>query len=170
MTSPAVEHANKKSVVPDWEPLTTGVIGRIVPVGASLIDDVVASIADPKVPMFFNEDKQREEENPTDPAYLEALTTTQRKRAIAAMETLLLFGLELQELPPDEQWLPKLRFMAKRGHISLDGYDLEDPLEKELLYKKYVAVGTADLIKIGQHAGLNSRDVEEAARSFKSQS
>ena len=35
-------------------------------------------------------------------------------------------------------------------------------------YKKYIAVGTADLIKIGQHAGLNSRDVEEAARTFKS--
>ncbi len=168
MTSPAVEHANKKLAIPDWEPLTTGVIGRIVPIGASLIDDVVASIPDPKIPTFFNEDKQREEENPTDPAYLEALAATQRKRAIAAMETLLLFGLELQEIPPDESWLPRLRYMEKRGHISLEGYDLDDPLEKELLYKKYVAVGTADLIKIGQHAGLNSRDVKEEASRFKS--
>ena len=166
--SAVVDHVKKQAAVPDWEPLSTGVVGRIVPVGASLIDDVVASIQDPKPPLFFNEDKGREEENPTDPTYIEALEAAQRQRAVAAMETLLLFGLELQELPPDEEWLPKLKYMQKRGHISLDGFDLNDPMERELLYKKYIAVGTADLIKIGQHAGLNSRDVEEAARTFKS--
>lgn len=166
--SAVTDHVKRKAASPEWQELTTGIVGRIVPVGASLIDDVVASIADPKPPMFFNEDKGREEENPVDPDYLEALEAAQRQRAVAALETLLLFGLELEQLPPDEQWLPKLRYMAKRGHISLDNYDLDDPLEKELLYKKYVAVGTQDLIEIGQHAGLNSRDVEEAARSFKS--
>jgi len=169
--SDATAHA-KRTVgaadTPQFEPLSTGVMARIIPVGASLIDDVVASIPDPPVPKFFNEDKQREEENPLDPAYQEALTTTQRRRAIAAMETLLLFGLELQEVPADDIWLSRVRYLEKRGHLSLAGYDPADPVDRELLYKKYVAVGTVDLIHIGQKAGLNSRDVEEAARVFKS--
>ena len=152
----------------EWTTLTTGIEGRIIPVGASLIDDVVASIPDPEVPTFFNEDKQREEENPLDPDYIAELEATERRRAIAAMETLLIFGFELKEMPDDDVWLPRLRFMEKRGHISLADYDLNDPLEKELVYKKYVAVGTMDLIRIGKKGGLSRRDVEEAARSFKS--
>ena len=164
----ATQHINKTKDGPQFRTLSTGVVGRIIPVGASLVDDVVASIRDPKVPMFFNADKGREEENPLDPEYIEEMERTERRRAIAAMETLLLFGLELESVPPDEEWLPRLQLMAKRGHITLDGFDLNDPLEKELIYKKYIAVGTADLIQIGQQAGLTSRDVEEAARSFKS--
>ena len=166
--SDATQHVKKHDQGPQFQMLSTGVIGRIVPVGASLVDDVVASINDPKVPTFFNEDKGREEENPLDPDYLEELVRTSRRRAIAAMETLLLFGLELEAIPPDDEWLPRLKLMAKRGHITLEGFDLDDPLERELIYKKYIAVGTADLIQIGQQAGLTSRDVEEAARSFKS--
>jgi len=154
----------------EFELLSTGIKGRIVTVGASLIDDVVATIVDPPIPVFFNEDKQRDEENPLDPHYIVELAATARRRAVAALETMILFGLELDELPPTETWLPRLQLLAKHGYLDLTKYDLDDPLELELLYKKYIAVGTPDLIKIGQHAGLNNRDVEEAARSFKSKS
>ena len=153
----------------EWQRLSTGIEARIVPVGASLIDDVVSRIIDPPVPIFHNPDKNRDEENPLDPAYQQALQATARRRATAAMETMLLFGLQLKEIPPAESWLPRLQLLERRGLLDLSGFDLEDPLELELVYKKYIAAGTQDLIAIGQRAGLNSRDVEDAARSFQSQ-
>ena len=150
---------------PDWEILSTGVEARILPVGAGLIDEVVASIPEPKIPLWHNPDKDRDEENPTDPAYLDALAAMERRKAVAATETLLMFGVELRELPSPETWLPRLRLLAKRGHLVLED-DLDDPMVLDLLYKKYIAVGVVDLIKIGQRAGLSSRDVEAAAKTF----
>lgn len=171
MTSPVIDHVREQQQrsAPTFEMLSTGVRGRIVPVGASLIDDVVSRISDPPVPLFHNPDKDRDEENPLDPTYLAELQRTARRRAVAAMETMLMFGLELEEVPPTETWLPRLQLLAKRGLLDLSGFDLSDPLELELLFKKYLAVGTQDLIAIGQRAGLNSRDVEDAARTFKSE-
>ena len=49
------------------ELLSTGIRARIVPVAASLIDEAVARIRDPQVPVVMNEKKGREEENPLDP-------------------------------------------------------------------------------------------------------
>lgn len=151
--------------------LSTGIRAKIVPVGASLIDDVVARIEDPAVPTFMNEEKGREEENPNDPHYLIALQVAARQRANAAMETMLLFGLELVDgLPEDDSWLKRLKFLEQRGILDLSPYPEDDSLAMELMYKKYIATGTSDLVAIGRKAGLNSRDVEEAAQSFKSQS
>lgn len=149
--------------------LSTGIRGKIIPVGASLIDDVVALVENPPVPKFFNEEKGREEENPNHPDYVQAMANAQRQRAVAAMETLLVFGLDLVDgIPEDDGWLKKLKFLERRGSIDLSMYPEDDPMAIELMYKKYVAVGTLDLILIGKHAGLNSRDVEEAAKAFKS--
>lgn len=168
MASPAVQKAREAAARtnPEWEALSTGYMARLLPVGASLIDEVVAGIADPPVPMFLNPDKGREEENPLDPTYQIALEQVARQRAIAAMETMLLFGVELQEVPDPATWLPKIKLLEKRGRLDLSGYDLDEPLELELLFKKFIAVGSQDLIAIGRRTGLNSRDVEEAARTF----
>ena len=149
--------------------LSTGYRARINPVGASLIDEVVARVKDPVVPMFYNEDKGREEENPLDPNYVEALQTAQHKRAMAAMDTLILFGLDLIDGLPDERdWLQKLKYLERRGHFDLSEYDLDDEFDLEFVFKKYIACGTQDLIMLGEHAGLNRKDVEEASKSFKS--
>lgn len=167
MTSPAVEHKKKLEGGNDTVTLSTGIEARMVPVGATLIDDIVASIPDPVVPVWHNEDKGIDEENPNDPNYLRALAQTERQRAVAAMEALLVFGLDL-ELPEDDAWLNKIKFLQRRGVLDLSGYDLEDPDTLDLLYKKYIAVGTQDLITLGEKAGLNRQDVEQAAETFRS--
>jgi hypothetical protein len=147
--------------------LSTGVRARIVPVGASLIDDVTAQVKDPPVPTFHNEDKGRDEENPNDPEYLRQMAEAQRARAVAALDAMVMFGLELTDgLPEDDKWLVKLQFLAKRGQLDLSGFDPDDPLDKEFLYKKYIATGTADLIRIGRTAGLSQGDVAEAVENF----
>jgi len=147
--------------------LSTGIPAMIVPVGATLIEEVVSHIPDPEVPMWHNPDKNRDEPNPNHPDYLKALQDTQRKRSIAAMETLLVFGLSVL-MPQDDAWIDKLKFLEKRGAIDLSDIDFDDEMERDLAYKKFIAVGTTDLMLLGAKAGLNRQDVEQAAKQFQS--
>jgi hypothetical protein len=147
--------------------LSTGVRARLVPVGVNLIRDAALHIQDPPVPKFLNEDKGREEENPSDPAYQAACAEAERRRENASVDALILFGVELADgVPEDGDWLKKLRFLAKRGGLDLDGFDLDDPLDRELLYKKYVAVGSDDMIALGLMSGISRMEVRAALDSF----
>jgi hypothetical protein len=169
MTSPVIERQHDAAGAGEAFVLSTGVRGRIVPVGASLVDEVIGRIKNPPVPTFVNEEKGREEENPNDPQYLAAVEDANRERAVAVMDVLVMFGLELLDgLPDDDTWVKRIKFLERRGMLDLEGYDLEDPFDLEFLYKKYVAVGTQDLIAIGRHAGLSQEAIAEAAQSFQS--
>ena len=89
---------------------STGYRTRLVPVAGYLIDDIVAQVEDPPIPMFFNEDKGREEENPLDPNYLDALNKARFKRVSAQADALILFGIELLDpMPEDDKWLKKFK-------------------------------------------------------------
>ena len=167
--NPAVEAAKelRDEGKQDIIVLSTGYEARITAVGANLIDDICARIKDPPVPTFFNESKGRDEENPVDPGYIEALAQAQRDRAAASMDAMIMFGVDLvHPVPEDGAWLKRLRWMEKRGQFDLSTYDLDDELDCEFLFKKYIAVGLFDLQKIGRLAGFNRADVEAAARSF----
>jgi len=171
MAKPVLDKAKELEVEgPVVETLSTGVRALILPVGASLVDDVVAGLEEPVVPTYYNEEKGREEENPGHPDYVAAVKRYEEARARAGMEALIMFGVKLvDDLPEDDHWLKQLQFLAKRNEgFSLDAYDLDDPLDREYLYKRYVAVGTADFLNICRKAGLTSAAVEAAAKSFKS--
>jgi len=147
--------------------LSTGYRARIKPVGASLIDDAVAQIENPPVPTYMDEAKGREEENPHDPKYLRDLKDAERKQAQVAMDAMVMFGIQLVDgVPDDDTWLRQLTFYAKRSGLDLSEYDLDDPLEKEFLFKKYIATGTMDLLEVGRRAGLRREDVADAVKSF----
>lgn len=141
--------------------LSTGFRARIVPVSASLIDQVTAKIKDPDVPMWKNEEKGREEPNPADPAYLKALDDAARERGIAAMDALIMFGVDLvDDIPGDSLWVKKLKF------LGID-VDTDDPFEVEFYFKKYVAVSAEDVQLVTSRSGMTAGDVEAAERSFR---
>jgi hypothetical protein len=143
--------------------LSTGYEARIVPVSASLIDQVTSKVKDPDVPMWENPDKGREEPNPADPNYLKALDDAARERGIAAMDALIMFGVELVEaIPESSLWIKKLSFLG----IELD---TEDPFEVEFYFKKYVAVSAEDVQLVTSRSGMTADDVEAAERSFRRQ-
>lgn len=147
---------------------STGVRVRLHPVAASLITDVTGRIEDPPVPKWFNPDKEREEENPSDPAYTRALQQADMKRGLAAVDAMVLFGVELVDgLPEDTGWLRNLRHMERLGHLNLSGYDLEDEIDLEFLYKRYIAVASPDLQRVMTLSGLRQEDVARAERSFR---
>lgn len=152
--------ANKQSDASEVITLSTGIRAKIVPVSASLIDEVTARIKDPKVPMWMNEDKGREEPNPNNPEYQEALQDAQRERGIAAMDAMLMFGVKLVDpVPEDDEWIDSLRFL---------GIEVDDStkMSREFSYKKLVAVGAADLKKVTAASGISEEDIAEAERTF----
>lgn len=149
--------------------LPSGVQVRITPVSTALLDEVTSRIKDPDVPMWRNDAKGRDEPNPDDPKYIAQLADQNRKRGIAIMDAMVMFGVELIDgLPSDNTWLTKLQFMAKRGYVNLEGYDLNDDLDLEFLFKRFVAVDTETLAAIGELSALTQEDVERAEDAFKS--
>lgn len=157
----------KRSDQPEVVTLSTGIRARIVPVAASLVEDVMNAVPEPEVPTFMNEQKGREEPNPHDPSYQRAMRQYERERNDAAMSALVLFGLELEDgVPDDDTWLKKLQFIERRTQLDLSGFDLNDELDQEFVYKRYIACGTMDLITIGRKAGLSQEDVQEAVNTF----
>ncbi len=171
-----IEIAKKYDGAGENEPvyLSTGVLARIVPVSAALLDEAQSSVPIPKVPTWYNKDKERDEENPNHPDYLAAIDTAERKRNMASIDVMIMFGVVLVDqngdevgAPKDNSWLSKLIFMDKRGVISLGDVDFDDELEREFIYKKYVAVGVPDIFMITRRVGIDEEEVQKALNSFR---
>jgi hypothetical protein len=158
-----VDVAKKKASRDDAFVLSTGVRARIVPVSASLIDQVQFRIKNPPVPMWTNPDKpDRQEENPNDPAYLEALTDAAHRRSEAVMDAVIMFGAQLLDpIPPVDEWLPKLEYFLGMTVVR------DNPFAIEFAYKKYVAIGAPDAAVLMGATNVTAEDVEAATRSFR---
>jgi hypothetical protein len=169
--NPALEVTKEFATGKEDEPivLPNGVRIEILPVSATLLDEMSSRIEDPVVPMWYNEKKDKEEENPLDPGYKKALEEAERKRNVAAFDIMAMFGIELVDgIPEDEQWLKKLQFMQKLGHIDISTYDLDDELEREFVYKRYVVMTARLLGMIGSASGLSAEEVSKAEDTFQS--
>jgi hypothetical protein len=162
-----VAHAARQNGDEHLITLSDGRRARLVPVSAALIDEVSSRIEDPAVPTFFNEEKGREEENPFDPAYLRATEDIGRRRGLATLDAMIMFGVELLEgLPEDDGWVKKLVWMEKHDRLDLSGYDLDDEIDREFVYKRYIACPPTLAQRIGQLSGLSATEVAAAERSF----
>jgi hypothetical protein len=147
--------------------LSTGVRVRLHPVSSSLVEEMKGAIKMPDVPVVWIEAKEREEENPNDPRYIQAVEEANSKRADAIFDALVTFGVELVDgLPEDETWIKKLKLLERRGKLDLSGFDLNDDFDLEFLYKRYVAVAGADLEIIGGLHGFRPLEVARARAMF----
>jgi hypothetical protein len=168
--SPAIEVAKDAAAVVSGDKivvLPTGIRAKLMPVSASLIDAVSSRIKDPEIPNWHNTDKDRDEPNPNDPTYQKQLEETQKQRGLAAMDALVMFGVELlEEIPNKERWLAQLGQLSKHGLLDLSEYNLEDPIEIEFLYKKFYAVDAKTLEMITDLSNIRPADVERAENSF----
>lgn len=149
--------------------LAIGGRAKLLPVSATLLEEVNNTIAIPEPPMQMNEDKGREQPNPTDPDYIKAVEAANRKRGVAAMDVMIMFGVDLLDgVPEDDKWLKKLLYMEKLGNIDLSNYDLDDDFDQEFLYKRYIAVPATVVDTITKLSGIGPEEVEEAEGSFQS--
>jgi len=149
--------------------LSTGIQAILRPVSASLLQDVMSRIVDPAEPWVMNEEKGRKEIDPYDTEYLAKLASNNIERARASMDAMAMFGIELVDgLPEDASWLKRLRQFEKLGYLDLKQFDMEDEIDQEFLYKRYIALGNQDLMAIGKMSGIRQEDIEEAETSFRS--
>lgn len=147
--------------------LSTGVRVRLHSVSSSLVEELKAAVPMPDVPTVYIADKDREEENPNDPRYIEAVDRVQTERASAALDALILFGVELLDgVPEDDRWEKNLKMLERLHKLDLAKFDLSDDYDREFLYKRYVAVAGADLRTIGQLHGLRAEEVARARATF----
>lgn len=149
--------------------LSSGIRVELKPVSPKLIQEVISRIKNPKVPVYMNEDKGREEENPNDPDYLEQVEQAKLDRSDAAIDVILVEGVELlDKMPPLEEWLRSLRFLEKKGHFKLpDDIDWEDEFEVQYVYKKYKALGgVEDMRTILHHYRVSEEDIAQADSTF----
>lgn len=150
--------------------LSTGIKVKFVPISAGLIEEAQAEIKDPPVPLQEIEGKKHPQPNYNHPDYVNGMKEAEANRARAGLDVLALFGIELVDgMPEDDKWLKKLHFLAKRGKLNLDDYDLNDEIEREFLYTKFIALGNDDWIRLGKFNGIRGEDVEQARASFRSQ-
>jgi len=170
--NPAVAVAKQRGPDNDVQEVTlsTGHRAVLTPVATSLLEKVRRQIKDPPIPMWENPDKAgRKEPNPLDPTYRQQLDEAESQRSDAIMDALILFGVELVGgVPDDDGWLKKLRMLERHGQIDLGDLDLEDPMDREFAYKKYVAISADDYLQLMTLSGVTAQGVAEQVDSFPS--
>lgn len=150
--------------------LSTGIKAILHPVSARLLQSVMSRISEPQVPILMNEEKGRKEEDPFDADYLKAKAETNQKKAAASLDTFAMFGIELVDgLPESNEWLAQLKLFDTMGYLDLKEFDLEDATTKEFLYKRFIALGNTDIIRISQMSGIRKEAIDAAVSSFPSQ-
>lgn len=168
--SPAVDAAKKNGQLNLDEPikLSTGITVRLIPVPTATIQEAATAIKDPPVPKQKVDGRDYPVENPNDPDYLAAKQEAFAKRVQAGFDVMAMLGVELVDgLPADDAWLKKLRFLAKRGHLNLDDYDLDDVFEREFVYKRYYALAGDDWNLLSMLSGVSEEDLAAARENFR---
>lgn len=157
--NPAVQVAKQQKTGAGIHVTRTGIRVKIRAFPEMLARRAVLAIKDPPVPVYFNEDKGREEPNPHDPDYLAAKEEAEQRRGDAGIDAALLFGVELLDpLPDNDLWLKKLAYL----NIEIDP---TDALSVELAYLKYVAFSSSDDLSVltGQVSVTEAGVAEELA-------
>lgn len=145
-----------------------GFVFRTKAIPVAIITDTTNRIPEPKIPVWHNPEYDRDEQNPNDPAYLEAKAEVDQKRGEAMIDATVMFGIDLPDgVPPTEKWLPKLKFLEKRGQVDLSGFNLDDPLELEFVFKRYIIANIALINYIQEMSSVTPEDVGKAGRPFR---
>lgn len=143
--------------------LSSGVRVRLLSVSPGLISDVQSRVKFPEVPKFYNENKDRWEENPNHPAYLAEVQRAREEQGMAAMRAMCMFGFELVDgLPEDDTWIRKLELVNPELKI-----DRNDAIELEFYYKQFVAVGSqTDYMLLAKVMGVTEEAIAQAEATF----
>jgi len=159
--NPAVQVAQEGDEESEIFITSSGYRVRKMAVPDSLMQRVGAKIKKPKVPLWYNPDKERDEPNPNDPDYIEAVNAAVQERGNAILDAAIMFGCELLDgLPEDRMWIKKLKILG----IDVDE---SDPVELEFAFKKYVVFANGDDAGFVAGFGMSEKDVSEAGATFR---
>lgn len=151
--------------------LSTGVILNLRPVPKQFIYEATRSFERPRVPVVLNKDKGREEENPADPDYQEAVQRYIIDTANAATDVAMLRGTEIAHRPKDvpgpddEIWIQEMEVLRLPMR--------NNPRARYLAWLKAIAAPLDHDIRtlleeIGRLTGVSEADVADAVEHFRS--
>ena len=171
VTHPVVELAKerKQNIAPN-EFKVDGVTICMRGVPSGTVQDAMAKVKPPPVPTWYNEDKGREEENPNDPSYLQALEDLKSEKALAATEAVIMFGMDIDQgtwPPENDVWLKKLKLAHKRGLLDLSWVDWDDMIDQQFLFLKHRAMTNERYLQLSAMSGMNQEAMVEAIASFR---
>lgn len=156
----------KKDLAQPFES-STGVTITLKAAPALLVQQAVSSVKAPPIPT--QEIDGKVVKNELHPDYQKALEEWELKRSMASIDAMVLFSVGLPEgLPKDENWIKQLKYFEKLGHFELNGYDLNDEDDKEFVYKRYMALGKAELDAVGILNGVSQEDIDSFSDTFQS--
>ena len=161
-----------EEVQDDTLTLQSGVVLRLKPISPGLLRRAAAKIPEPEVPRVYLDEKQREEENPNDPRYLQALGERSEKQALAQMDVAILYGTDVKLVPKgvlksDGDWAEP--FLEDR---ILSEVDLDSFRKRYLNWMLFYALRGSDEAKLFARiialCGLTEAEVAEVMASFRS--
>lgn len=123
----------------------------------------------PHAPVHFIEDKGREEENPNDPDYQDALTKWNEETEMKLMDFVLMKGVEVTKITNGVEPIDSKNWAEECKYLGIEVADSGGV--RYLQWLKYVACPTADdisklVLGAGRKLGVTEEDVAEAATIF----
>ena len=149
--------------------LSTGVVLRVKKVSRNLIADIIARHAPPSVPLYYNEEKGRQEENPDDPEYLSALQMYRARLGNDINNAIILDGTEIESVPEALEPMTSSRWLER---MRLKGYNVDGQDARYLYWVKFVAAddSTDDFRKliegVKRQMGILETDVQASVKRF----
>lgn len=158
----------------DLVTLSNGIVIRIKPVPPLLLMYAGAGLQRPKPPVYFDEKKGREVENPADPDYIEAREAFDRRSNRMAMDVLMLTGTAIEHLPlgvPDPQDDEDTGWIEVLEEIGM-GVDRRSVPSRYMWWLRTIALTDLEDLNtlsaaVGRRVGVREEDVQRAAESFR---
>jgi hypothetical protein len=165
---------NTSTARPDDEWESThhpGLIFKLRKMSRMALVEAGRKVIDPKVPVVWIEDKQRNEPNPNDPDYREELSRAAWVRSTTIVNTCLVLGTKLLHQPEEldaldsQEWLEQLDFIG----IAVP----EGKYSRYAAWVRYYALDDDELTDLVIHVQrfngvVTEQDVQQAAEEFKS--
>jgi len=152
---------------------SNGIVFRLKKVSRLIVSDAGRKLKDPKVPVMLNEDKGREEENPSHPDYVAELADVNYRRGMLAVEVYLAMGTEVTERP-ESIGAPESEAWA--ADIELFGLDIpKTGKARYVAWLKYYVLNDEDLTALTlaamRYGGATlETDVTQAQAGFRNSS
>lgn len=150
---------------------STGIRFKLKKVSNLLILDATKKIPVPAVPVVFLEDKGREEENPSDPLYIQRMTDYNSERGLLTSTLILAYGTEVISMP--EGYIP---FECDDWADDLKEFGISVPIKGRARYATWIKYhliqndqDMGDLLKAVMRFSGNTieEDVKQAEGSFR---
>lgn len=151
--------------------LSNGIVLRLKPVPPFAVRQAAIAVIDPPVPTVWIADKERNEPNPNDPDYIDAVNRANEQRIEAVTNLFFMMGTEVEAVPDgmfrpeDDGWIDMLEVVGL-------------PVDRANQFKRhyqwvawYAAQSEHDIstimTSVATLSGVSEADVQVAIRSFR---